>query len=257
MNDPNPLVSGVNILKDAGIKVKGPTNQRKAEAMNKEYMKKIKKKPFVAIKMAMSADGKTATRTGDSKWISGKKSRNFVHKLRSEYDAVMVGAETVKADNPRLTARIKGGRNPVRIIVDGDLCIPLDSKVLKRKDSKTIIATSEKASMKRIKEVATKSGTNIFVCGKKKVDLRALVDVLASIGIIKILIEGGSELNSKALEAGVVNKLYLFVSPKIIGGKNAKGVIGGNGVEYVKDAKTLKNMRVKVFDKDILIEYDL
>jgi diaminohydroxyphosphoribosylaminopyrimidine deaminase/5-amino-6-(5-phosphoribosylamino)uracil reductase len=257
MGDPNPRVSGAKILKKAGIAVKGPTNQKKAEAINKEYVRRIKKKPLVAIKAAMSADGRTATRTGDSKWISSKEARKFVHKLRSEYDAVMVGAGTVKADDPRLTSRIKGGRNPIRIIVDGDLCIPLNCKVLKRKDGKSIIATSEKASMKRIKEFARKSRSHVFVCGKKEVDLCALVDVLGSMGIKKILIEGGSELNAKALEAGIVNKFYLSVSPKIIGGRDAIGVIGGSGIELIKDAKKLKKMKVRVVSGDILLEYDL
>ncbi len=250
MKDPNPLVSGAKTLKKAGIIVKGPTDQKNAESINKEYCRK----PFVAIKMAMSADGKTATRTGNSKWISSKESRGFVHMLRSEYDAVMVGEGTIERDNPQLTSRIRG-KNPVRIIVDGRLKIPLNAKVLANKDKKTIIAISQSAPKKKIEKIAAK--VSVIVCGKKKVELRVLMRCLGAMGIKKILIEGGSELNASAMEAGIVDKLYLFIAPKIIGGKNAKGVIGGEGAKTIKQARKLRAMTTKRVGNDLLLEYRL
>jgi diaminohydroxyphosphoribosylaminopyrimidine deaminase/5-amino-6-(5-phosphoribosylamino)uracil reductase len=239
MEDPNPLVSGADKLKEAGVKVIGPTDQKKAEAINRRYIRNICKKPFVAIKMAMSADGKSATRSGDSKWISGKEAREYVHRMRSEFDAVMVGSGTIKKDDPRLTARIKGARDPYRIIVDSDLCIPAESKVLHRRDGKTIVATSRMAPRRKMSNV--------------------LVGVLSlgAMGMKKILIEGGSELNAAALEAGIVDKLYLFIAPKIIGGKEAKGVFGGKGIEKMKGAKRLKNMKFRRVGADLLLTFDV
>ena len=252
MKDPNPLVSGEKVLRKAGVTVVGPVAERKAAAINREYVKNISEKPFVAIKMAMSADGKTATWAGDSKWITGKEARQYVHRVRGGFDAVMVGAETIKVDNPRLTARVKGVSDPYRIVVDSDLCIPSNSRVLKNKDGKTIIATTEKASKKKIAKME-----NVFVCGKKKVDMQRLVQGLNAMGIKKILIEGGSELNASAMDAGIVDKLYIFVAPKIIGGRDAKGVIGGDGIEKMRDAKKLKNMKTRRFGKDLLLEFDV
>jgi len=216
----------------------------------------MSRRPFVAVKMAMSADGKTATRAGDSRWISGKESRKFVHKLRSGYDAVMVGANTVRTDNPRLTARIRGAKNPLRIIVDGKLSIPPQARVMKNRDGKTIIATTERVPAKRIESIARNSGAHIFVCGKKEVDLKALVRVLGAMGIRKILIEGGSEMNASALDAGIVDKFYLFIAPKIIGGRDAKGVIGGTGVKRIKQARKVRNMKTRKIGSDILLEFD-
>lgn len=253
MKDPNPLVSGAKILKRSGVAVRGPVAQRKAEAINREYLELAGRKPFVAIKMAMSADGKSATRTGDSKWISCPESREFVHRLRAEYDAVMVGAGTVKRDNPRLTARIKGAKNPLRVIVDGRLSIPLNSRALRKG---TIIAVSEKAPKKRVLEAVAK-GAGVLVCGKEAVDIRELVTSLGLMGIRKILIEGGSGLNASALDAGVVERMYLFIAPRIIGGKDAKGIVGGLGAKTMKNAARAKKMSVRKSGKDILLILEL
>jgi len=252
MKDPNPLVGGEKKLGGAGVKVVGPVAQKRATAINSRYVKNISEKPFVAIKMAMSADGKTATRTGDSRWITSKEARKHVHRMRGEFDAVMVGAKTVKVDDPRLTARVKGVHDPYRIVVDSDLCIPSNSRVLENSDGKTIMATTEKAPKKKIAKME-----NVFVCGKKKVDMQRLVLGLSAMGIKKILIEGGSELNASAMDAGIVDKLYIFVAPKIVGGRDAKGVIGGNGIEKMRDAKRLKNMKTRRFGEDLLLEFDV
>lgn len=248
MSDPNPLVSGGRILRGGGVKVTGPTDGKKAAAINKKYTRHIIQKPFVAVKMAMSADGKTATRTGDSKWISGTESRREVMRMRAASDAVIVGAGTALADNPRLTARTKGARDPFRIIVDSDMCIHGSLKAVRNRDGKTFIATTEKAPAGKLAEA------NVFVCGKEKVDMKRLVQGLGAMGMKRILIEGGSELNASALEAGIVDRLYLFIAPKIIGGKGAKGVFGGKGVGLMKDAKKIKRMKSRKVGNDILLE---
>ncbi len=253
MKDPNPLVCGIDILKKQGVAVKGPVAQKKAEKINKRYLERLKRKPFCAIKMAMSADGKSATRTGDSKWISSPESRRYVHRLRAEYDAVMVGAGTVKKDNPRLTARIKGAKDPLRVIVDGRLSIPLNSKVVRKG---TVIAVSEKAPKTKILE-AEKKGAKVFVFGKSRVDIKELVKSIGAMGMEKILIEGGSGLNASALDAGVVGRVYLFIAPRIIGGKEAKGVVGGKGAKTMKNALEGRKMTSRRSGRDILLILEL
>lgn len=204
MKDPNPLVSGARELRHAGIKVAGPSMQKDAWAINRRYISNIRKMPQIAIKMAMSADGKTATRRGDSSWISSKDSRDMVHRMRAQSDALIVGAGTVIHDDPALTAHGKG-RDPWRVVVDGRLSIPPGSRVLRMKDGRTIVATCEKAEVKRI--AAMRKRAQVFVCGKDSVDLQMLVRGLSAMGMKKIIIEGGSELNMKALESGIVSRL--------------------------------------------------
>src|SRR5512143_441456 len=178
MRDPNPMVSGAAELMKAGIAVECPVAEKEARAINKEYIEGIAAKPFVAIKMAMSADGRTATRTGDSKWISGPEERMFVQKLRNDYDAVMVGAGTVIKDDPRLTCRLTGGRSPLRIIVDGRLSIPPGAGVLRNPDGKTLVATSGRAPKRKVEAIACGSEAHVIVCGEKEVDLRTLAQML-------------------------------------------------------------------------------
>ena len=256
MTDPNSLVKGEDELREAGLEVIGPTNEKEAARMNNAYIKNMSKMSFVAIKMAMSADGKTATRKGDSKWITGEKARKYVYRLRSKFDAIMVGAGTVTRDDPRLTARIKSANDPYRIVVDGRLRIPLDSRVLRNYDGKTIVITTGNASKHKIKKI---NGTKalVLLCGRTEVDMQKLVLGLRAMGIEKILIEGGAELNAKAFEAGIVDKLYIFVAPKIIGGKDAPGIIGGKGIERMKDALMLEKMKVKKIGADMLLEVDV
>lgn len=252
MADPNPLVSGAKALKARGIAVEGPTDERKARAINKRYMRNMMKKPFVAIKMAMTADGKTATRTGDSRWITGKEARMHVLRLRGEYDAVMVGSGTVKKDDPRLTSRTKGIEDPYRVIVDSDLCIPMGSRAMANKDGKTIVATTERAPKNKLSGLK-----NAIICGEEQVDMRILIQALGAMGIRKVLIEGGSELNAAALGAGIVDKLYLFVAPKMIGGRQAKGVVGGEGIASMSGCIRLRNMKCRKIGEDLLLEYDI
>jgi diaminohydroxyphosphoribosylaminopyrimidine deaminase/5-amino-6-(5-phosphoribosylamino)uracil reductase len=256
MKDPNPLVSGAAALRKAGLAVEGPVAQKEAGSINRRYISEVTKRPMVAIKMALSADGKSATRTGDSKWISGKDSRDMVHRMRSEYGAVMVGAGTIRCDEPALTAH-GAGPDPFRIIIDGKLSTPFSSPILHNGDGRTIIATSEQAPRKKLEKFASLSHAHVFVCGKKEVDLPALVEALGAMGMKKILIEGGSELNAKALQAGIVGRLYIFLAPKLIGGAGAKGMVGGTGVEKVAQALRLELLGMKKVGEDVLLEYSV
>lgn len=257
MEDPNPLVrgDGARALREAGIAAVGPTDRSAGEALNRRYAAHVSRMPFVTIKMAMSADGKTATRTGESKWISCEESRTLVHKWRSEHDAVIVGAGTVKKDDPELTAH-GTGRNPFRIIVDGKLSIPLSARVLKNTDGKTIIATCGKADKKKFAALARR-GIRAISCGAGDVDIRRLILGLSAMGIKRIMIEGGSELNAAALGAGVVNRVSLFVCPIIIGGRDAAGVFGGRGIAGIAEAIRIKKMRAGRVGCDLLLECDL
>ncbi len=255
MGDPNPLVcgKGAEALRKAGVAVEGPTDSKAAASINRRYFAAITRKPLVTIKMAMSADGKSATRTGDSRWISCPESRAMVHRMRAEYGAVMVGAGTIEADDPELTAH-GAGRDPCRIIIDGRLSVSPDAKVFRRRDGKAIVAVSQRADRAKALALARR-GVRVLVCGKDRVGLRALMPALAALGIRRILIEGGGELNAEALDEGIVDRLLVFVAPKIIGGRAAKPVVGGKGAPAMKDALALSPPKVRRVGADVLLEF--
>jgi len=249
MEDPNPRVNGIEKLRNAGISVEVGLMEEEAKKINEKFIKKMKTGlPFVAVKMAMSLDGKTATRTGNSKWISGRKSREFVQRLRKEYDAVMVGIETVLKDDPRLTCRIKREKDPLKIIVDSRLRIPLESKVLKN-PKKVIVAASERYNKGKKKELE-KLGVKIIVCGKEKVGLKRL---MGKLNVNSILIEGGGEINASAVKEKIVDKFYFFVSPIIIGGRKAKTPVEGIGIEKISESLKL-DMKSRKIGGDFLFE---
>jgi diaminohydroxyphosphoribosylaminopyrimidine deaminase/5-amino-6-(5-phosphoribosylamino)uracil reductase len=261
MVDPNPLVAGkgIEILENNGIKVIKGIMDKEIEKTNEIFIKYItKKKPFCIMKTAMTLDGKIATSTGDSKWISNEKSRAYVHELRQMVTGIMVGIGTVLSDDPELTTRREGktSKNPIRIIIDSSARVPLDAKVLKCDDKiETIIATTKLATDAKICAIKEK-GAQVIVTPSlnNKVDLRYLMGVLADMGIDSILIEGGSTLNYSALEQGIVDKVISFISPKIFGGTSGKTPVGGQGIERVSDAFKLTGTNVSSFDEDIMIE---
>lgn len=258
MEDPNPKVSGRGIaaLKKAGIAVQAGIMEREAKKVNEAYVKRIiSGLPFVSMKIAMSLDGKIATRTGDSKWISGEKSRRFTQELRDKYDAVMVGIGTVLKDNPRLTCRINGGHNPKRIIVDSKLRIPLSANVLKRAHGMVIIGCGKHDNEKKKKELE-RLGAHVFECPRRdgEVDLEGFMQKIAESGINSVLLEGGSALDGTMVDEKLVDKFYFFVAPKIIGGKDAKGPIGGAGAEMIKDVLTLSDVTVTQVGVDWMFE---
>jgi diaminohydroxyphosphoribosylaminopyrimidine deaminase/5-amino-6-(5-phosphoribosylamino)uracil reductase len=257
MRDPNPRVRGrgVRFLKGKGIKVEVGLLEQEAKDLNKPYIKWITKKvPYLFVKVATTLDGRIATKTGDSKWISGKKSLEFAHELRAQVDAIMVGAGTIETDDPRLTTRIKGKPDPIRIIVDSDLCISEKSKFM-RNAKNVILATGRGAKKSRI-EKFKKTGARVIIAGEKMVGLKKLMKEVGTLGIQSVMLEGGSELIGSAIEAGIVDKLYFVIAPKIIGGEDAKGPVGGKGIGRMRDALKLKNMKVKKMGDDLLIEAD-
>ncbi len=259
--DPNPLVAGrgIKILRENGIEVITGVLEDKAKKLNEIFIKFITTGlPFCALKTAMTLDGKIATYTGDSRWVTNDKSREYVHRLRHKYSSIMVGIGTVLADDPLLTTRLEDidGKNPIRIIVDTKGSIPLDAKVLQCDEStKTIIATTEATSEEKIKNIK-KSGAEVIITPSKnnRVDLLYLMKVLGEKKIDSVLLEGGSNLNYSALQEGIVDKVFSFIAPKIIGGGSSKTPVGGKGIPYMKDAISLKDINISRFEDDVMIE---
>ena len=220
MEDPNPKVAGrgFGMLKSAKIEVEVGILEAEARKLNEVFIKWIKTGfPFVTMKFASSLDGKIATFSGESQWISCFESRKFVHRLRDINDAILVGIGTVLADNPSLTTRLVEGKNPVRIIVDSKARTPLDSKIVTDKSARTIIAVTENAPREKIFSLKN-LGAEIIFAGKERIDLKILLKKLGEMEITSILVEGGGKIHFSMLESGLVDKIFAFIAPKIIGG---------------------------------------
>ena len=255
--DPNPKVAGrgIKILQDAGIKVDVGILENDAKILNEVFFKWVTKKiPFVTAKFACSIDGKISTVSGESQWISCEESRKFTHKLRDINDAIMVGVGTVLADNPSLTTRLENfGKNPVRVVVDSLAKTPSDSKIIRDGLSETILAVTENAPTEKI-EALKNFGAEIIFCGSgDKVDLKILMRELAEREITSVLVEGGGTLHFSLLKENLVDKIFAFVAPKIIGGKNALTAVEGEGFEKLSDAVQLENLTAEKLGEDILI----
>ncbi len=254
MKDPNPRVEGFKELKFRGIKTKIGILERECKKLNQAYVKYIRtKRPFVIVKAAMSLDGRIATTTGHSKYITGREARKLVHQLRTELDAVMVGSNTLLKDNPKLTPRLVKGRSPIKIIVDSKLNIPLNANVIKKEPNKLIIATTKKANKSKIKKLQQK-GANVLIISTKKgrVDLNELMKQLGRLEITSIMVEGGAELNAEAIRSKIVDKMLFFISPGLIG--KGLGAIGDLGIKNVDKSVKLKHLISKKVGRDILIE---
>lgn len=257
--DPNKLVSGNGIkkLKQAGIDVSVGVLDEENKKLNEVFMKYIaKKEPFTIMKIAMSLDGKIATYTGNSKYISCEESRREVHNLRNIVSGIMVGVETVIKDNPLLTCRIPNGKNPIRIVVDSNLRIPIDSNLIQTAyEVPTIIVTTENAKNEAIKILEDKSVKVIIAKSKNnKVDLKDTMIKLGQLNIDSVLLEGGATLNFSALNENIVDKVQVYLAPKIIGGKDAKTSVEGKGIAKLEDAFKLVDLETKMIGKDIFIE---
>lgn len=259
--DPNPLVSGrgIEILRDNGIEVVTGVLEEECKKINEVFLKYIiTGRPFCILKTAMTLDGKIATSTGHSKWITSEISRKYVHELRHRVAAIMVGIGTVIADDPSLTARIenKDAKDPIRIVVDSSARIPLDSKVLHLESkAKTIIVTTEKAEKDKLR-ILEEMGAEIIITPLKngRVDLTYLMQILGKRKIDSVLLEGGSDLNYSAIEDGIVDKINTFIAPKIIGGNKAKTPIGGLGKATMGEAIVIRDMEIYRFGDDLMIE---
>lgn len=256
--DVNPKVAGkgFKILEDAGIHVEYGFLQDELRKQNEVFFKWIEhKKPFVVLKAAMTLDGKIATATGQSKWITNETSRAYGYKLRDIYDGIMVGINTVIEDNPMLTARADGGKNPIRIVVDSSLKIDINANVVQDKSAKTIIATTDKADKDKILKLQAQDVDVIVVDKDKndKVDIEKLLDILGQQNICSILVEGGATLSGSFVAKKLVDKVYFFIAPKIVGGKEAKTPVAGTGILNLQEALALKDIQIEKLEEDILI----
>jgi len=260
MVDPNPLVNGKGLreLKAGGVKVKLGLLEEECRKLNEYYIKYITQRlPFVVLKSAMSLDGKIATPSGDSKWITSRVSRKYVRTLRSQMDAILVGINTVLRDNPRLMSS-HSGKKPVRVVVDSHLRIPLNARVLNSR-APTIVASRREADEKRIRSLEAR-GVEVIRTPKWKthphrgLDLKYLMKKLAAKGITSVLIEGGGKISASALEMGLVDKVLFFIAPKIVGGERSITPVEGEGVDRIGKAIKLKDIRVRRFGEDFLFE---
>ncbi len=265
MADPNPQVSGqgVQMLKRAGLEVFVGVLEEEAQRLNEVYQHWITTgRPFVILKGAMTLDGKIATKSGQSKWLTGEQARRDVHRVRSQADAVIVGIGTVLADNPELSVRgSKGttgprkGRQPVRVVLDSRLRIPFKAKILQWvHEQPTIVCTTAQASMKKIRTLREQD-VQVWVLPLKKgrVSLKASLTQLGTKGMSSVLLEGGSTLNASALQEDLVNQVRLYVAPLLMGGQDAKSLIGGVSPKTLDQAWRLVNPELKKIGEDWLL----
>ena len=257
--DPNPLVSGkgIEILRQQGITVITEVREAACQELNTVFFHYIKTKtPYVLMKYAMTLDGKIATYTGKSKWITGAAARAAVHQTRHEMAGIMVGVNTILQDDPQLTCRIEGGRNPSRIICDTHLRTPLSAQVVATaRKIPTYLATCcrDQSRIKRFEIMGCK--VLAVPPAGEHLDLQVLMVQLGQEGIDSILLEGGGTLNYSALKSGIVNKLQVYLAPKIFGGTAAKTPVEGPGVEDPAEAFQFTDRKIKVFGEDICLEY--
>ncbi|MFF2878070.1 bifunctional diaminohydroxyphosphoribosylaminopyrimidine deaminase/5-amino-6-(5-phosphoribosylamino)uracil reductase RibD [Gottfriedia sp. NPDC057991] len=251
--DPNPLVAGrgVKILQNAGIEVIIGVCEEQSIKMNEVFNKYIVKNiPFVVMKSASTLDGKIATHSSDSKWITSAEARNDVHQLRNEIGAILVGVNTVLKDNPELTTRIPNGRNPVRVILDSTLKIPLESKVVTDQLAETWIFTSQKHSEQKRIELEN-LGVKVFVTSDlSRVDLNEMLKILGDHSISSLLVEGGGEVNASFMNQNLVDKVIVYLAPKLIGGKNAPTFLEGTGLDKMGQAIELEEIELTKIGPD-------
>ncbi|VAX28935.1 Diaminohydroxyphosphoribosylaminopyrimidine deaminase / 5-amino-6-(5-phosphoribosylamino)uracil reductase [hydrothermal vent metagenome] len=259
MKDPNPRVSGKGFkqLKDAGIQVEQGLLREAAEFLNEVFMKNMETgQPFVTLKAAMTLDGRIATASGESKWISGERARLEVDRLRAEADGVLVGIGTVLADDPMLRLRKTKGKNPIRVVLDPHLKIPLSSRLVETaRETPTVILTTEAAAPLQGKALERKGVLvrKIALQGKE-MPFKVILHDLAKQGITHLLVEGGGGVNGIALRSGCVDRVIFYISPRFLCGADAKGVVTGTALPSLALAPTLKNMTVRRMGNDIRIE---
>src|SRR3989337_1484303 len=257
--DPNPITSGKGIqqLKEAGIEVVAGVMEMQAKRLNVPFCKLIQKVlPYVTVKWAMSIDGKIATHTGESRWITCEESRKYVHKIRGQMDGVLVGINTVVRDDPLLTCRIEGGRNPKRIVVDSSALLPVNSRLLSTiNEGEIIVAVSKNAQRNRVEKLE-QLGCKIVQTKDMncRVDLKELFQRLGEMKLTNILVEGGSRVITSVIEDRLADRVMVFVAPIIIGGEGAKSPVLGTGINKISEAAEIDEVEIKRFSNEIVIE---
>jgi len=258
MVDPNPLNNGkgIQILKSRGIKVEAGFLEDELKAANAAFIKYVTRRmPLVTVKVAESLDGKIATRTGESKWITSDKSRDYSHRIRKNYDAVMVGVNTVRRDNPKLDAWFSR-RQPVKIVIDSQLSTPQDAEIFSG-GSKVVIVTIAARPGQETENRRILSRKAVILEVKEKfgqINLEDMFKKLARMEITSVMVEGGGTLIGSLFDEGLVDNVLFFISPKIIGGKDALSSVMGKGVSRLESAVQLKNFKLRRFKEDILVE---
>ncbi|MFS0653917.1 bifunctional diaminohydroxyphosphoribosylaminopyrimidine deaminase/5-amino-6-(5-phosphoribosylamino)uracil reductase RibD [Bacillus sp. 179-C3.3 HS] len=254
--DPNPLVAGrgIAILKDAGIQVITGVCEQESILMNEVFNHFITKKtPFVTLKTGITLDGKIASATSDSKWITSETSRYDAHHIRSINDAILVGAQTIIHDDPSLTARIPNGHHPIRVVLDSKLSTPLTAKVVTDQIAPTWIFTTKQADEEK-RAALEAAGVNVFMTsGDNRVLLQDVMHKLGEQNVSSLMIEGGGQVNASFLEQQLVDKLVIYMAPKLIGGKLAPSFFGGEGILLMSDAIELDDLSIEQLGKDIKI----
>ena len=259
--DPNPLVGGNGIarLREHGVEVAVGVLEEECRALNRFFFHYIRtRRPYVVMKYAMTMDGKIAAYTGDAKWITGEAAREHVHRLRHRCRGILVGVGTVLADDPMLNCRLPGGRDPVRVICDSHLRTPLTARVVTTaKEITTILATCEADPARHAPYEA--AGCRVLTLPEQagRVDLAALLDALGELEMDSLLLEGGGTLNWSFLEQGLVQRVYAYLAPKLLGGATAKSPVEGTGVPSPQAAFFLKNTRMQTLGEDFLLESEV
>jgi diaminohydroxyphosphoribosylaminopyrimidine deaminase/5-amino-6-(5-phosphoribosylamino)uracil reductase len=268
MADPNPSVKGRGIaaLRRAGIRVTTGIAQKEAAQLNRAYFKWMTTgRPYVILKAGMTLDGKVATAKGESRWITSPRARQDAHRLRSQVDAVVVGVGTVLKDNPTLTARLSdrplklAPRQPLRVVLDSTLRTPPTATICAKQDrAKTLIVTTRRAPRSRHRPFE-QAGVEVVSLSMKneRVSFSALLTMLGKRGVTSLLIEGGSTVNAAALRENLVNHVVLYLAPTLMGGQDAKAVIGGRSPDRLGQVLSLQNMTVRRIGTDLVVEGDL
>jgi diaminohydroxyphosphoribosylaminopyrimidine deaminase/5-amino-6-(5-phosphoribosylamino)uracil reductase len=253
MEDPFAQVcgGGFQILSDAGVEVRSGLLEAEARDLNRAYLKVLATGlPWVTLKMAMTLDGKIATRTGDSRWVTGEAARRYVHRLRNWNDAVLIGAGTARADDPELTARLRGARNPLRVVLDSAAGLSPDGRLARTSRETPVLLLARPEA-----DTATLEGLGVEVqrvaSREGRVDPEGALRHLVGRGVHSVLCEGGATLAASLLELELVDEVVWFIAPKLVGGASAPGPVGGDGVERMSDALGLHRIEVKRFGDDI------